>query len=441
MTNCTQDGNQVPQSGLTLGSGLSTSTGMRATEHSSISWSVVLLLSIWPSLLFALTADESVVLERARAIAAAPIDDFSLLGEKELQGDAGYRYQLAFLSYSLCSVVQADPALRSEGRTLFTRLVEKMERPKAHAYWRRDGYPGDGLKRDNVMYRGHLNLMYGLAHDRFEETRFDEKFHTLSRELAKEIGSEHPVCCEPDILFIQCNSVAVLSLWLHDRAYGTSYATAGKRLLTWAGERMPLAGTRLVRDGYRLSTGKSSAQRTGYANAWVITFLSPLPELQRDMRTMYADWKRTFVEPSPLRDGKCEASDQTLWVEEMLSAGVQATTFGLFRIVKGAPAGEALSFDEMLASGLVATTFGALAARAQGDELLHRQLTHTVAWVDALIALIEKELPAEQRVEARTYRAIALFARTFRGWNEVFGTGSSARSSVGPVVGSRASSH
>jgi len=308
-----------------------------------------------------------------------------------------------------------------------------MERPKTLAYWKRDGYPGDGLKRDNAMYRGHLNLMYALAHDRFGETRFDEKFHALSSELMGEIVSEHPVCCEPDFVFIQCNSVAVLSLWLHDRAFGTSYASAGKRLLAWARERMPLAGTTLVRDGYRPSTGKSTAQRAGYANAWLITFLSPVPELERDVQTMYADWRRTFVEPSALREGKCEASDQTLWLEEMLSAGVQATTLGLFRIVKGAPAGEALSLDEMAASCLVATTFGALAARSQGDELLQRQLTHTITCVDALVAALEKKLPAEQRVQARTFRSIALFARTFRGWNEVLGADIGIQSSAGPA--------
>jgi hypothetical protein len=73
----------------------------------------------------------------------------------------------------------------------------------------------------------------------------------------------------------------------------------------------------------------------------------------------------------------------------------------------------------MLASGLVATTFGAVAARAEGDELLHRQLAHTVTCVDALVAAVENQLPEPQRVQARTYRAVALFARTFRGWNEV----------------------
>lgn len=379
---------------------------------------MVLLCLLCPSISPALTPDESLVLERARAIAAAPVDDFGLLGEKDVVGDGGYRYQLAFLSYSLCSVVQAEPALRTEGRELFTRLVEKMEHPKTLAYWRWDGFPGNGLKRDNAMYRGHLNLMYGLANDRFGETRFDEKFHALSRELTNEIGSEHPVCCEPDFLFVQCNSVAVLSLWLHDRAFGTSYAEAGKRLLIWARERMPLAGTGLVRDGYRPSTGKSTAQRAGYANAWVIAFLSPLPELQGETRKMYADWRRTFVEPASLREGKCDPSDQTLWMEEMLSAGSQASSLGLLRIVKGAPAGEELSLFEMLSSALLATTFGTLAARAEGDELLYRQLAHTVGCVDGLVAMVEKHLPPEQRVQARTLRSIALFARTFRGWQE-----------------------
>jgi hypothetical protein len=75
--------------------------------------------------------------------------------------------------------------------------------------------------------------------------------------------------------------------------------------------------------------------------------------------------------------------------------------------------------DEVLASGLLATTFGARAARAAGDELLHRQLTHTVACLDALVAGFEKLLPPERRVQARTFRAIALFARTFRGWKEI----------------------
>ena len=401
---------------------------------------MLLLLFASRFLTQALTRDESLVLKRARAVAAAPIDDFSLLGEKDVQGDGAYRYQLAFLSYSLCSVVQAEPALHNEGRMLFTRLVEKMECPKALAYWRGDGYPGDGLKRDNAMYRGHLNLMYALAHDRFGETRFDEKFHALSRKLMEEIGSEHPICCEPDHLFIPCNSVAVLSLWLHDRAFGTSHGTAGKQLLAWARARMPLAGTTLVQDGYRPSTGKSSAQRAGYANAWTISFLSPVPELQRDVQRMYADWRRTFVEPSPLKDGKYEASDQTLWFEEMLSVGVQATTFGMLRIVKGAPAGQALSFDEMLASGLLATTFGALAARAQGDEPLHRQLTQTIACVDGVVAAFENQLPPEQRVQARTYRAVALFARTFRGWNELLGTANSAQSSLRPSSEARAAS-
>ncbi len=380
------------------------------------------LVVVCPSLALALSADEALLLDRVRAIAAAPLDDFSLLGDLSAGGDAGYRYQLAFLSYGLCSVVQGEPALREEGRALFNRLLEKMEHPTTLAYWKAAGFEGDGLVRENAMYRGHLNLMYGLAHDRFGERRFDARFHNLSRALEDELNRERPICCEPDHLFIPCNSVCVLSLWLHDRAFGTSYAAAGKRLLAWARERMPLQGTTLVRDDYRPSTGRSEARRAGCANAWTIAFLAPVPGLETDVRAMYNDWRKAFAKPAPLRAGTGTAADWTLWLEETLCSGIQATTFGLLAGVKGAPAGETLSFDEVLSSGLLATTFGLLAARAAGDESLHQRLERTVACADDLVAAFEQMFPPERRVQVRAFRAVALFARTFRGWNALLGS-------------------
>jgi hypothetical protein len=341
-----------------------------------------------------LSPDESRLLERARAIAAAPLDDFTVLGESDDVRDGHYRYQLAFVGYGLCSIVSAEPALRAEGRAIFTRLVEKMEHPTTLAYWNALGYAGDGITAENNMYRGHLNLLYALAHECFGETRFDERFHALSRALFNEIGAARPICCEPDHVFIQCNAVTVLSLSLHDRAFATSYASAGRHLLAWAREHMPLAGTLLVREDYRPSTGRSSAQWAGYANAWTIAFLSPVPELKRDASAMYSDWQRTFVAPSPV-----------------------------FDFVNGAPAGEELSLEETLSSTLVATTFGLLAAREAGDEELHRRLERTVACAEVFVEAFEKFLPPRRRVQARTFQTIALFARTFRGWNEVLRRG------------------
>jgi hypothetical protein len=349
-----------------------------------------LLVLALPSIAQALSPDETLLLERARVIAAAPLDDFAVLGATRWARDSHYRYQLAFLSYGLCSIAQGEPALRDEVRGIFMRLVEKMERPATLAYWKARGFEGDGLASENAMYRSHLNLLYALAHDRFGETRFDARFHKLSLSLSNEIAGTRPICCEPDHLFVQCNAVAVLSLYLHDRAFATDYARAGKRLLAWAREHMPLQGTRLVREDYRPSTGESSARGTGYANAWTIAFLAPVPGLKGDARAMYADWRRTFVVPMPF-----------------------------FGLVKGAPDGEPLSMEEMLSSSLLATTFGLLAARAAGDERLHVRLQWTVAYVERLVNDYEWMLPPGRRVEARTFRTIALFARTFRGWNEV----------------------
>jgi hypothetical protein len=261
---------------------------------------LLLLYFAFPSAAFPLSTDESLLLERVRAIAAAPIDDFSLLGETKGAPDGHYRYQLAFLSYSLCSIVEGEPSLRPEAHRLFIRLLEKMQHPTTTAYWRRLGYAGEGITKDNAMYRGHLNLMYALAHDRFGETRFDDRFHALSRTLFDELNGKCPLCCEPDQLFVQCNSVIVLSLWLHDRAFATEYAANGNRLLAWARQHMPLDGTTLVREDYHPSTGRSSAGRSGYANAWTIAFLAPVPGLQSDLKNMYADWRRVFLEDPPL---------------------------------------------------------------------------------------------------------------------------------------------
>jgi hypothetical protein len=351
---------------------------------------VLVLLLAAPSATVALSPDESLLLDRARAVAGVPVDDFSVLGGTgDATRDGGYRYQLAFLAYGVCSLVRSEPTLRAEAKTLFSRLVEKMEHPSTIAYWKALGY-GDESPGKNVMYRGHLNLMYALARDRFGETRFDDRFHSLSKELFSEITAEHPICCEPDRLFIQCNAVAVLSLALHDRQFSTTYASAGKRLLAWAREHMSLEGTALVREEYRPSTGASTASKAGYANAWVIAFLGPVPGISEEVANMYADWHRTFVEPA------------------LLPA-----------FIKGAPGNEALSFEENLTSTLLATTFGLIAARDQGDDRLHRRLEKTLETIERLVNSFEQILPPSRRGQARTFRTIALFARTFRGWSAV----------------------
>ena len=392
----------------------------RILKSSRVVWlSGFFLLVACEAFSSSLSHDEADILQRVRAIAAAPVEDFTLLGDSDGRHDLGYRYQLAFLAYGLCSLVRSEPSLHEEAHRIFSRLVDKMEQPATLAYWKADGFDGDGLIRDNIMYRGHLNLMYALAHDRFGETRFDERFHALSRALFDELNRDRPICCEPDHLFFQCNSVSALSLWLHDRAFGTSYGTTARRILTWARKQMPLPDTTLVCDDFRPSTGKSNTHRAGYANAWAIAFLWPVPGMHADMQKMYADWRRTFAEPSPLTIGNSAAAGHPLRLDEILCSTIPPLTFGYLRIVKGAPSGESLSPFEALSSSLLATTFGLLAARAAGDEAMHEQLEHTVAYIDALVANFEHALPPERRVQARLYSNIALFARSFRGWDDV----------------------
>jgi hypothetical protein len=349
----------------------------------------VLAVLLFPGNALALSPDESLLFNRARVIAEAPIEDFNVLDHVTDAPDSGYRYQIAFLAYGVCSVVKSDPSLRNEGRAILTRFIEKMEYPTTTAYWKRLGYEGDGLTKENVMYRGHLNLMYALAHDRFGETRFDSRFHALSKSLFEEISGKRPICCEPDQVFIQCNAVTVLSLFLHDRSFGTSYASAGKRLLAWARQNMPLSGTALVREDYHPSTGQSSARRSGCANAWIIAFLAPVPGLEKDARAMYADWRRLFVQSAPFPG-----------------------------MVRGAPVDEPVSLQD-IPSTLLAMTFGLLAAREEGDEALHLSLEFIVSCMEDFGVVFDEFLPPTLRSQARTFRTLSLFARSFRGWSDV----------------------
>jgi hypothetical protein len=360
----------------------------------SLAAAAVLAALARPALAADISAAEEQLLARAQAVAAAPLDDFALLGERPAaggRGDPGYRYQIAFLGYGVASLASAAPARTEECRAILVRLVEKMEHEKTRAYWRARGYAGDGLSRGNAMYRGHLNLLYGLARERFGEARFDERFHALSRALFEEMGPA-PVCCEPDDVFIQCNAVSALSLHLHDRCFGTSYGAAAKGLLAWARGRMAIEGTTLFRDDYRPSSGASSLRRTGYANAWAISFLSPIPELEGETRAMWRDWRRSFA------------------VEGVL-----------FAAGRGAPRELAVGPAEAVESALLSTTFGTIAARDMGEPALARKLARVVGAAGEAAALAADWIPEERRGALGTFRTLALFARAFRGWRAVLG--------------------
>ena len=202
-----------------------------------------------------LSSTEQRFLDLVEPIAQAPTEDFRLLPLVKMSGvGAGYRYQIAFLSYGVVSLAQSDPDRTPHYRRLFLRLLDKMEHPTTQSFWKKSGYRGDGKSRDNIMYRGHLALMYALTHFSFGSTRDSEKFHKLVNSLHREMVSSPSggICCEPDQLFIQCNTVALLAFSLHDRLHGTDYAASGHRLLRWAQQKIPVPGTQLFRDDYRM---------------------------------------------------------------------------------------------------------------------------------------------------------------------------------------------
>ncbi len=180
------------------------------------------------------------------------------------EGDDAYRYQLAYMAYTL-SLAQYHhtPAYRELHRDTMARLIEKMMRWEVWGYWElasrggkvldpdltelRDGWI-DPVMRQNVMYSGHLLMMVGLYEMLYRDGRFDAEgsltfeFRPVFRGMGPEdfpydhgrlvraifgeferndfIGCE----CEPNAIFVNCNQFAVLGFIHYDRTHDTDLA-------------------------------------------------------------------------------------------------------------------------------------------------------------------------------------------------------------------------
>lgn len=172
-----------------------------------------------------------------------------------------YRYQIATMSYATgVTHYHRLPALRSVFRTLLDQLIHKMLRRDVWAYWYLTSQSGtfvdpdltelrkpwpDPVRRENIMYSGHLLLMVSLHamlfdSDRYEEAgalTFDwnpmffgfgpEKFPYCRSSLQKAIVDEMErsgwmgVCCEPNCVFIICNQFPLIAMRYNDVRNGT----------------------------------------------------------------------------------------------------------------------------------------------------------------------------------------------------------------------------
>jgi hypothetical protein len=180
------------------------------------------------------------------------------------EGDDAYRYQLAYMAYTLAlTQYHRTPAYRELWRGTMRALIEKMLCIDVWGYWElasKGGHvmdPGlvelakgwaDPVARKNVMYSGHLLLMVGLYEMLYRDRRYDQDgaltfehrppYHGLGPEdfrydhkrLLDVIYAEFERnnflgCeCEPNGIFVYCNQPPMLGFMLYDHTHGTGIA-------------------------------------------------------------------------------------------------------------------------------------------------------------------------------------------------------------------------
>ncbi|KAJ4291739.1 hypothetical protein N0V90_009634 [Kalmusia sp. IMI 367209] len=181
-------------------------------------------------------------------IASSHEGDWPYMGSQEpgQEWDTAYRYQIATMTYAAGAAhYHRLPAMRATFKELLLKQIGKMLRREVWGYWYLTSQSGvrlnpdlkelrkpwaDPVRKENIMYSGHLLLMVSLYTMLFADDRFDkedsivfdwnpmfwgmgpEKFSYTRRSLQQAIIDEMErekwigVCCEPN-LYVGSNPV------------------------------------------------------------------------------------------------------------------------------------------------------------------------------------------------------------------------------------------
>ncbi len=210
-----------------------------------------------------------------------------------------WKYTIAFSSYGLPSAMLIGAEEKSVLAHLMSMMIQKMKSRLVWGDFTEWGFGKDPISFQNIMYKGHLNLMYGLYQLTTGDTRYAREYTWLTQQIVDEIRLHHDgiyegTTCEPDHWFVECNVIGLLSLHVYDQLFGTEY---GENEIQWTlrfiDERMVDPETGLFYRQYHPSHDAVDKRLLGYNNAWIITFLHALrPEVSE---RLYPVWKETFV--------------------------------------------------------------------------------------------------------------------------------------------------
>lgn len=211
-----------------------------------------------------------------------------------------WKYSIAFSAYGIPSLIIIDPENKLRYQALMDAMIWKMKSKRVWSDFTERGFGSDPITVQNIMYKGHLNLMYGLYHLSTGDQRYAREHAWLTEQIAKEMRLHHNgkyegVTCEPNAWFVECNAIGMLSLHIFDKLYGTNYT---ENEIQWSLDfimsRMRDPETGLFYRAYLPNHDLIKKELRGYTNAWILSFLKPLAPKQID--EIYPSFKEHLVE-------------------------------------------------------------------------------------------------------------------------------------------------
>ena len=179
-------------------------------------------------------------------------------------------------------------------------MIKKMKSAKVWGDWISYGMGDDPISEGNVMYKGHLNLMYGLYQLMTGDEEYSREFTWLTSRIIDEMRRHHiegiheGADCEPGRYFAQCNSISLLSLKIYDKLYGTNYSEVeASWTINFIKQKMTNKENGFYLKMYNTKHQFCNPQLSGYTNAWTMTFLRVYE--QKYNEDLYSIWKENFT--------------------------------------------------------------------------------------------------------------------------------------------------
>ncbi|MBT8218262.1 MAG: hypothetical protein KJP00_00445 [Bacteroidia bacterium] len=211
-----------------------------------------------------------------------------------------WRYGIAFGAYSMPSIAMISPEHADRAKLCLSHMIDKMKSKKVWGDWIEYGMGDDPISEGNIMYKGHLNLMYGLYQLITGSESYSKEYTWLTNKIVDEMRKHHAegkhegADCEPGRYFAQCNSISLLSLMVYDQLYGTEYSDVEARwTVDFIKNRMTDEHYGFYLKMYSSKNAFCNPMLSGYTNAWTMAFLRPFEPDYNE--TLYDVWKEHFT--------------------------------------------------------------------------------------------------------------------------------------------------